>query len=256
MLVRPSRPRLGLSAGLLMSAVAATALAADPPDTLRASPESNPPGAVMAHGLPTSKPTGGVPITPSTPAVKGAQELMARVVTDLTTTGKHDDLLKQLAPADRDRLAKGPADWSDVDRAAAAFASAWQAQFGTSFSVTDKVPITFTEPTMHVVGTTAPSGATTQSAGESAEVTLTGPSRHQAVKLHLNHPGGGGGGGGGAWQLQLPAATTAADLHAAVLKQLQQLTAEQKSWPTDVDQAYVFVSQRVLTPLGEPTQPR
>ena len=99
---------------------------------------------------------------------------------------------------------------------------------------------------MHVSGLPATTGPATTP----ATVTLTGPARKSAAAVHVVPEGDN------QWRIDLGDQVTAADLHDAVLRELKGLTADQRSWPTDVDQAYVYVTQRVLSTMGEPAKPR
>ena len=250
------RPMSAAAAALV---VASAALAQDPAGGQRPSPQMNPPGVQMAAG--TSRPAAdATPVTPSTPAVKAVQDLLGKSVTAVIAGHHGHDLVALLTKADRDRIGDPPAgDWSDVDAAAEAFQSAWQAQYGASFNVSDKIPLAFTEPTMHVDGLTPTTGPTTGDAAAAGRpgsapvtVTLTGPARRSGVLLHVIHDGPADGD----WRLSLPATVTAASLHDSLLRHLKVVTENQKSWPTDVGQAYVYATQHLLAAVGEPTPPR
>ena len=243
---------------VLSSAAAGLAVATAVAQQAPSSPEMNPPGSVMARGTDRAAATqpGGAadePLTPSTPAVKAVQNLLAQAVTDVTGGGHAADLGALLARSDRDRVGT-VGDWSDVDRASAEFQSAWQARFGASFGVKDKISIVFTEPLMHVAGLdvdTAPTTNPSAPAGSPhATVSLTGPGGHSKTVLRLAHTPGAEGAGG--WKFDVPDAATAATLHDGLVQQITAVTANQARWPTDVDQAYVYVTQRLLSPFGEP----
>ena len=249
MFTRLPTPLRSTVTGLVTAALTATAVAQVPPAGPRPSPQANPPGPVMAGGTGTPKGADTAPITPSTPAVKAVQDLLGKAVTAATTAGKSHDLLGLLTKADRDRLGDHAGDWSDVDAAAESFAAAWRAKFGTSFTLADKGPIAFTEPTMHVAGLTPTTGPDT-SAAAPVTVTLTGPARRLAAAVRVAPEGKD------QYRIELGDAATAATLHDRVLRELKGITADQRSWPTDVDQAYVYVTQRVMSALGEPVTPR
>jgi hypothetical protein len=262
----------GAATAAAVLAVVATVTAQDTPaGGLRPSPEMNPPGREIARATtgPTS-PEAVEPITPSTPAAKGIQDLISRAVTDATSTGKRADLIGLLAQHDRDRLAApangrwhgdGADDWSDVDAAAVAFQNAWQARFGLTFRVDDKVPLVFTEPSVHVSGlddagpppegtTTGPStGPATAPAGRPRpiEVTVYEPGRRRSAVIRVAHEGTGDG----SWHMDLPDSVTAATLHDSLLRHLNAITANQARWPTDVDQAYIYVAEHALSSVAE-----
>ena len=231
------------------------ALGADPAtDGVRASPEANPPGQVMAQvGNSPGSDAGSGPITPGTPDMKAVQDLLGRAAADATTPGKSADLLSLLAGHDRDRMA-APGDWSDVDRAAAAFNSAWQAKFGASFNLADKIPVVMTEPAVHVAGLDAPPPATGPAATQptavrmkNVTVVLSDPGRHSVARIRLVNEGTGKS----EWRFDLSDATTAAALHDSLLRHLTAITDAQQRWPTDVAQAYVYVTQHVLSAVAE-----
>ena len=262
-MVRARRNPSAIARSILVAVTAATvatsvASAQDPAGGMRASPEINPPGVEMARG--TSRPAAdAAPITPSTPAAKAVQDLLAKSVTAVIAGHHGRDLIGLLTKADRDRLGDPPAgDWSDVDAAADAFQAAWRARYGLSFDVANKVPLAFTEPTMHVDGlipTTGPStgpGLAGRPGSPPVTVTLTDPTRRSGVLLHVTHEGPGDGD----WRLDLSSAATAASLHDGLLRHLKIVTDNQKSWPTDVDQAYVYATQHLLAAVGEATAPR
>ena len=186
-----------------------------------------------------------MPITPSTPAVKGVQATLARAVSAAVAPNGPDALYKVLSTGDRKRMEAASVDWADVDRAADAFRSAWQAQFGQSFKVDDKIDVVFTEPTTHVDAATtrAAGGATTQ---PTRTVRLIGPGGHSAAVLRLVQPASGD------WQIELPDSITAATLHDSLLHQLTAVTADHARWPTELGQAYVYTTQRLLSAMGEP----
>ena len=247
---------------VLLRSAAALALggavaAADP--GAAASPEANPPGPVMARGMggpPASQPA--LPsVTPTTPDMKAVQDLLARLVGDATAGGKSADLVSLMARASRDRMADAPAAGPDLDRAAAAFRAAWQSRFGTSFDIHDKVPVVMTEPNVHVTDVQPPPSQTpstqeTATRKSAVTVVLTGPGGRDAVALHLLNEGAGGK---TEWRLDLPATATAATVDANLTQHLTAVTAAQASWPTDVDQAYEYVTQRLLSAVGSPAKP-
>ncbi len=234
-------------AGLTVGAVVAAADPAAPP-----SPEINPPGPAMAQGLgrPDPAPPGGTPaITPTTPEMKAVQQLLGRAADDVTAGGRSADLLSLLARHDRDRMGH-PADWADVDRAAGAFRSAWQARFGISFKLADKISIVLAEPNVHVTATepppAAPSTQPTSARLTGITLLLTGPGGRSVVTVRLANEGSDKVD----WRFDLPDSVTPAGLHDTLLKNLTGLTADPSRWPTDVDQAYVFATQRALAALG------
>ena len=231
--------------------------AADP--GVPASPEANPPGPVMAHGLggsPASQPA--LPtVTPTAPDMKAVQDLLARLVGDVTAGGKSADLASLMARGARDPMAAAPTVAPDLDRAAAAFRAAWQTRFGTSFDIGNKVPVVMTEPNVHVTDVQpppSPTPSTQETATRKTAVTvvLTGPGGRDAVALHLLNEGTGGK---TEWHVDVPATATAATLNAALAEHLTAVTAAQASWPTDVDQAYEYVTQRLLSAVGSPAEP-
>ncbi len=235
-------------AGIVVTVTGATTVRADPPG-LAASPEMNPPGRVMAQATPQPPGADATPLTPSTPDMKAVQDLLGRATGDATTAGRTADVLKLISRADHDRLGT-PGDWADVDRAADAFRAAWQARFGLSFTLADKIPIVMTEPAVHVTGL-EPSGggSSTQPSTErktNVTVVLADPGGHAAVDVRLVNEGTGKAD----WHVVLPAAATAATLHDGLLRELSVITADQAKWPTDVDQAYVYVTQHVLAAVG------
>ncbi len=256
-----SHPCLTRPAAVLTLALGtAVAVSAGPALALQASPETNPPGPVMAQG--TRGAADPAPITPSTPDMKAVQDLLGRAAGAAVTPGHGRDLMKLLAKPARDRLAAGgPGDWSDVDAAAAAFAAAWQAKFGTSFKVDDKIPVVFTEPAFHVTGlesaasppTTAPSADPSATPRKTqVTVVLTDPAHRGSVSLPLVNEGGDKP----VWRFAMPDTATAATLHASLLRRLTAVTADQQRWPTDVDQAYVYVTQHLLVAVADAAAPK
>ena len=114
---------------------------------------------------------------------------------------------------------------------------------------------------MHIAGlpgtagapASAPAGAPADAdSGREATVVLTDPSRRTAVLLHLSREGDQPD----SWRLNLADGVTAATLHDSLLRHLTAVTDNQKRWPTDADQAYVYATQKVLSALGEPSTPR
>ncbi len=244
-----SRSIAGLAAVVLG---AAAAHAADPtPPGVPTSPEANPPGPVMAGG--TNKPpaSDGLPaITPSTPDMKAVQDLLGRATDAMAAGGHSGELTGMLARHDRDRMAGAPSDAADLDAAAAAFRAAWQARFGASFKVSDKIAIVFTEPDVHVAGVepppAAPSTQPTPQRKTAVTLALTGPGNRSTVTIHLANEGTAKAD----WHFDLPDSVTAATLHDTVLRNLGTVTAAHAQWPTDVDQAYVFVAEHLLASMG------
>jgi hypothetical protein len=122
--------------------------------------------------------------------------------------------------------------------------------------VSDKIPLVMTEPAVHVTGLEPTDGgsSTQPSTVRKTDVTviLSDPGRHSSASLHLVNEGTSGI----EWHFELPDGVTAAALHDSLLRRLDALAADQASWPTDVDQAYVYVTQHVLAAVGEAAVPR
>ncbi len=222
------------------------------PEPLRPSPESNPPGTVMAQG--TGKATDNAPLTPTTPDMKAVQDLLGRATDDIVL-GHGPDLIGLLSRADRNRI-NAPGDWPDVDKAAEGFRSAWQARFGSSFKLADKIPVVMSEPAVHVTGLEptagGPSTAPTAVRKTNASVVLKSPGRRSATAVKLANEGTNKPD----WRFDLPDTVTAESLHASLLQHLNAITANQTRWPTDVDQAYVYATQHLLAAIGDAAAPR
>ena len=240
------------AAALFAAAVTGLAVAQQPPAGGGASPQFNPPGSQMARGTASTPPgpLSNSPITPSSPGAKAVQDLLTRAATDVTTPGRASDLTSLLGSHDREHA--GPVgDWSDVDKAIGDFQNAWQARFGLTFKIEDKTSLVFTAPLMDMPGLTPTTAPATGPAAAPPRptVTLADPGGHSRTTIHLTHTPGANDSGG--WKFDLPDTATAASVHDSLLRHLTAVTANQTRWPTDVDQAYVYVTQRLLSSLGD-----
>ena len=247
---RPAARHAILAGAAVAAAIAAAWTAPSVGQGPPVSPQFNPPGRSIAHATSEPGESDPTPLTPSTPDMKAVQDLLGRAADDATTPGRSAELITLLARRDRDRIGS-PAGWADVDRAADGFRDAWRARFGLSFKLADKIPIVITEPVVHVTSMTptdaAPSTQPRSSRRQSVTVELSDPGRHSVATLHLVNEGKGKA----EWHFDVPDAVTAAALHDSLLRHLTAVTADQSAWPTDVDQAYVYVTQHVLAALAE-----
>jgi hypothetical protein len=248
----PTRRITGSVVGLLALATGVSVVAADP-NSMQAGLARNPPGQVQAHAM--NSHASDAPLNPATPDMKAVQDLLGRTMDDVAN-GRGPDLIALLSRADRGRL-NAPADWPDVDHAAEAFRNAWQAKFGTSFKVGDKISVVMSEPNVHVSGLEPVSGGSTTAPAApvrktTADVTLEGPARRTATNLHLLNEGTDKPD----WHVDLPDSVTADSLHDSLIRHLNTVTADQNRWPTDVDQAYVYVTEHLLSAVGDAAKPR
>ena len=242
--------------------------------------------AVADDAPPASQPAAGAILAsstnnPSSPDLRAVQQTLAQVVEQASAGGHCRQLVGLLSKGNRDAIGDvDPVSWADVDREVDRFRKTWQSQFGVGFNLEDKEAFVFAEPNVRMLRGTdrdavlaearrvagssevkadidaAPNGAKAN-AGK-AVVMMAAEGSARPLTLFVISEGKDKD-GQPAWRIEVPSGVSARSLHDSLLHHLKVVTDSRASWPSNIDQAYSFVSHHLLAAVAErpgPVSPR